>query len=89
MKFILTTDTSCDAFKSDLNAQNIPWIPLTYTLDGESHADNYSSDAEYQGFYDKLATGAMPTTSQINTFAHKEFFEKVFAVSLADSHPDY
>jgi len=83
MKFILTTDTSCDAFKSDLNAHNIPWIPLTYTLDGAEHADNYSSDNEYQAFYDKLATGAMPTTSQINTFAHEEFFEKVFA-----NHPD-
>jgi len=79
MKFILTTDTSCDCFKHELDAQSIPWIPLTYTLDGVEYSDDYVENSQYQAFYDKLATGAMPTTSQINPASHEEFFEKVLA----------
>ena len=77
MPFIITTDTSCDAFKNDLDAKNIPWIPLTYTIDGISNEDNFTKDAQYQAFYDKVKAGAMPTTSQINQFNHEEFFNKV------------
>jgi len=77
MQFILTTDTSCDSFKTDLDKAGVPWIPLTFTIDGNTNDDNFSSDGEYQAFYDKIAVGAKPTTSQINTFAHEEFFTKV------------
>jgi len=79
MKFVLTTDTSCDAFKTELNALNVPWIPLTYTLEGQTYEDNLSTDEQYKDFYGKVAAGAMPTTSQINTFAHEEFFKKILA----------
>jgi len=79
MAFILTTDTSCDAFKKDLDAAKVPWIPLTFTLEGQTYDDNFSADQEYADFYAKVAAGAMPTTSQINTFSHEEFFNKVLA----------
>jgi len=80
MSFTLTTDTSCDAFKSELDAAGIPWVPLTFTIDGgEANEDNYSNNSQYQAFYDKLATGVKAATSQINTFTHEEFFEKVLA----------
>jgi len=79
MKFILTTDTSCDAFKTDLDAVKVPWIPLTFTLEGQTYDDNFSSDNEYSDFYAKVKAGAMPTTSQINTFSHEEFFKKVLS----------
>ena len=85
MKFVLTTDTSCDEFKSVLDGLNVPWIPLTFTIDGEIFDDNFSSDGEYKDFYKKLDGGAMPTTSQINIFAHEEFFERVLAERNADS----
>jgi len=81
MKFILTTDTSCDALKTDLDAQNIPWIPLTFTLDGTTYDDNYTTNEQYVEFYKKVAAGAKPVTSQINTFAHEEFFKKVLAAN--------
>ena len=77
MDFVLTTDTSCDVFKTELDNKGVPWIPLTYTIKGKTYDDNFTSDAEYQAFYDLLKTGAMPTTSQINSFAHAQFFEKL------------
>lgn len=77
--FCLTTDTSCDIFRSELDEKNIPWIPLSFTIDGVTYDDEFSSDEEYADFYNKIKAGAMPTTSQINVFNHEEFFEKVIA----------
>ena len=77
MNFILTTDTSCDELKTVLNDPNVPWIPLSFTIQGRTFEDDFSSDAEYRAFYKKLAGGARPTTSQITPLAHEEFFEKV------------
>ena len=85
MNFVLTTDTSCDEFKSVLDGLNVPWIPLTYTINGETFDDNFSSESEYKEFYKKIESGAMPTTSQINTFAHEEFFERVLNEKKANT----
>ena len=85
MNFVLTTDTSCDEFKGVLDELDIPWIPLTFTIGGETFDDNFSSDAEYKDFYKKLDGGAVPTTSQINMFAHEEFFEKVLSERKANA----
>jgi len=79
MNFILTTDTSCDEFRNVLDGLNIPWIPLTFTINGETFEDNFTSDAEYKAFYEKLQKGAKPITSQITPLSHEEFFEKVIS----------
>jgi DegV family protein with EDD domain len=85
MNFILTTDTSCDEYRNVLDKLNIPWIPLTFTIDGATFDDNFSSDAEYIAFYEKLKNGAKPTTSQITPLSHEEFFEKVISERKADA----
>jgi len=77
MQFILTTDTANDSFKIELDKAGVPWTPLNYTIDGQTYYDTFSSDSEYKSFYDKMAAGAMPTTSLINTFTHEEFFTKI------------
>lgn len=76
-KFVLSTDTSCDVFKDELAKNAIQYIPLTYTIGGETFEDHLTADAEYKAFYDKIRAGAMPVTSQINSFLHEEFFEKI------------
>lgn len=75
--FTLTTDTSCDVFKDELKEKNVHYIPLTYTIDGETFEDHLTADSEYKEFYDKIRAGAMPATSQINAFLHEEFFDKI------------
>ncbi len=82
--FTLTTDTSCDVLRCDLDAAGIPWIPLTFTIDGETFPDNFTSDEQYKDFYRKVREGAMPTTSQITAFAHEEFFEKLVQEGATD-----
>ena len=52
-------------------------MPLTFTIDGVTYEDDFSDDAHYKEFYDKVRAGAMPSTSQINPFTHEEFWERV------------
>jgi len=85
MSFILTTDTSCDEFKSELDKNNIPWLPLTFMIDGEVFEDDFRADEKYEEFFKKLEGGAMPTTSQITPMAYEEFFDEVFKNNAGDT----
>ena len=76
-KFLLSTDTSCDEMKSVMREKRISYIPLTYTVDGVTHDDDFDSDGEYGAFYAMLREKKMPTTSQITAFAHEEYFDKL------------
>lgn len=75
MKFTLSTDTSCDIFRSDLKANGIEYRPLVYTIDDVPNFDEFKADADYKAFYDLIRAGKMPTTSQINIVEHEEFFD--------------
>lgn len=79
MEFVLSTDTSCDVFKSKLKQDSIRYVPLTFTIDGTSYDDDFDSDAEYQDFYQKIKSGAMPTTAQINPEMHATFFREMLS----------
>ncbi len=75
--FTLTTDSAVDVFRSELDRLGVYWVPLTYTIDGNIYADDFSDDARYKEFYDEIRKGALPVTSQINPYEHEEFWEKV------------
>ncbi|MDE7395317.1 MAG: DegV family protein [Clostridiales bacterium] len=75
--FTVATDTSCDIFRNELDAMGVPWVPLTYTIDGTSYPDDFTSDEQCKEFYAKIRAGAMPSTSQINTFLQTEFLERL------------
>ncbi len=76
-KFLISTDTSCDAFKSDLKSNRVSYIPLTFTIDGVTYDDDFDSDEVYKNFYDQLRAKKMPTTSQITPTAHSEYFSSL------------
>lgn len=82
--FLLTTDTSCDVKRNELDKAGIPWIPITYIIDGVTYPDDYTNDEQYKAFYAKVRTGVMPSTSQITAFAHEEFFEKLVTDGATD-----
>ena len=82
--FTLTTDSAVDVFRSELDRLGVYWVPLTYTIDGNIYADDFSDDARYKEFYDEIRKGALPVTSQINPYEHEEFWEKVYAEDKQD-----
>lgn len=74
MKYTLSTDTSCDVPRDELRAKGISYVPLTFTIDGQIFEDEFSSDAQFSQFYQKIRDGAMPTTSQITPITHEQYF---------------
>lgn len=82
--FTLSTDTSCDVKKNELEAEGIAWVPLTFTINGETFPDDFTRDEQYKDFYAKVRGGAMPSTSQITAFTHEEFFEKLIEGGAED-----
>ena len=77
MSYTLSTDTSCDIFRSELRARNIEYRPLIYTIDDVPHFDECTTDADYKAFYELIRAGKMPTTSQINVVEHEEYFTEL------------
>lgn len=64
-EYIIMTDSTVDMPKEYLTEElGVPYIPLTYILDGETYED--MSGLSGKDFFDKVRAGSLPTTSQIN-----------------------
>lgn len=77
--FVLSSDSSCDEYKSDLRKRRIRCVPLTFTIDGVTYDDDFDSNEQYAQFYLRLKEKKMPTTSQITAFQHEEYFNAILA----------
>ena len=49
---------------------------LICNFNDKEYIDEYGKSIDYKTFYDGLRNGAMPITSQINSFRFFEIFEK-------------
>jgi len=70
-EYIIMTDSTVDLPKEYLTKElEVPYIPLTYILDGVTYEDmNGLSGHE---FFEKIRSGSMPTTSQVTPEQAKE-----------------
>lgn len=76
-KFILSCESTVDLPYSYVEGREIPVIFYTYTANGVEHIDDMGRDPDaLPKFYEALAAGVMPKTSQLNEFAYTEFFEE-------------
>ncbi len=76
--FKLSCESTVDMPYSYISGRNIPVLFYTYQMDGVEHEDNMGRDPkELEDFYQYIADGGLPTTSQINTFRYEEFFEGI------------
>lgn len=74
LAYIITTDNMADLPNEYLQEHDIPFMSLTYMIDGESY--NKERELPYKEFYAKMRAGSMPTTSQINPEEAKQEFSK-------------
>lgn len=74
-EFIITADSTVDMPKEYLEEKNIPILPLSYIIDGETYADG--TGLSHKEFFDRIRNGAMPTTSQVNPDQAREKFEAI------------
>lgn len=79
--FDVSTDSTSDLKKEYVEKRKIWFVPLTFTLekDGalEEALDNFSTEAEYVAFYEKVSDGYFPRTAKLNYEAHVEQFTKM------------
>ncbi|MCL1901006.1 MAG: DegV family protein [Firmicutes bacterium] len=78
-KFIISTDTSADCFKSFLKENNVYCIIMKRIIDGKEIGELYDSVAEFEGFYDEIKKGALPTTTQLNSYELQAYFENIIS----------
>jgi len=83
-KFVVTTDSCADFFKSDYEKMNVPYIIIKRILDGVEISEVYDSEQECEEFYEKLKNGERPTTVAGNEQEFIEFFTKVLSETKGD-----
>ena len=74
--FQLSCESTVDLPYSYIHGRDIPVLFYNYTVDGTQYIDDMGRDPEaLPRFYQFLAEGKLPSTSQLNTVQYMEFFE--------------
>lgn len=76
-QFVLTCCSTADMRKEYFDRRQIPYVCFHYLLNGETYPDDLGQTVSFETFYDKMAKGAMPTTSQVNVGEFHDFFEGI------------
>ncbi len=74
--FTLSCESTVDMPYSYVSGRGIPVIFYSYSVDGVSYVDDMLRDPEaLPRFYAMLDAGKLPTTTQLNAYQYREFFE--------------
>jgi len=63
-EFVIITDTTADLPKDYIEKNKIGLLAISFQIDGKEYSDNESLNIE--DFYNKMRSGSMPTTAQVN-----------------------
>lgn len=80
--YIITTDTTTDLPESYIQDNGLFLLSLSYTLEGETYDRNHELPVKV--FYNKMRSGSLPTTSQVNPDAAMEVFEELITKHNCD-----
>lgn len=70
----IVTDSCCDLPYTYLREEDVPFISMTIELEGQELIDDLGETFNYETFLQKIKSGSMPTTSQVNVGRYREFF---------------
>lgn len=78
LKFILSCESTVDMPYDYVSSRNIPILFYEYCVDGAAYPDDMGRDPNaLPHFYQLLANGKIPSTSQLNEFQYESFFEEL------------
>lgn len=75
--FVLTCCSTADMKKEFFENRNIPYVCFHYTIDGVTYPDDLGESIPFEKFYERIAKGAAPYTSQVNVEEYCNFFEPI------------
>ncbi len=73
--YILATDSSADLTFEYCNENNLPFVSISFTLDGVTRPDDGGKGMDMKELYTKLREGASASTAMVNTEVYLSFFE--------------
>lgn len=76
--YVLTCCSTADLPYEYFQERDIPYICFHYILDGKDYSDDLGKTIPFAEFYQQIADGALPTTSQVTVGEYLEFFEAFF-----------
>lgn len=76
-EYQLSCCSTADVSPKFLADKDIEWVSFHYNIDGKSYLDDLGQSMPFDEFYDRIAKGSMPTTSQVNVDQFIEFFEPI------------
>lgn len=82
-KFIISTDSSADLFADFIKENRIHCIVMKRVVGGKETVELYNSEKEFDDFYEELKSGAMPSTTQLNSYELEQYFEDILSKEKA------
>ncbi len=74
--FVIVADSCCDLPIELIEKYHIDYIGLSCNINGDEIVEGKDQEITYKEFYNQIREGAMPITSQINSYRFKKLFEK-------------
>ncbi len=84
--YVLTCCSTADLSKEHFERRNIPYVCFHYNMDGVEYPDDLGQSIPFAEFYQRIADGAAPTTSQVSTGQFIDFFEPFLKQGLDILH---
>lgn len=75
MTYRITTDSTCDLPQSFYEERDIPYIGLSFQLEGKEHREGPNLELTAHQFYEALRAGKASSTMQVNTYDFMQFVE--------------
>lgn len=75
--FVLTCCSTVDMKREFFEDRKIPYVCFHYTMDGVTYPDDLGESIPFDEFYERIAKGATPYTSQVNVDEYCRFFEPI------------
>lgn len=72
--FTLTCCSTADMPRSFFEEHEIPFACFSFLMDGKEYPDDLGRSMDFASFYQKIADGAQPTTSQVSADAYERMW---------------
>ena len=75
--YVITCCSTADMSREYMEANRVPYVMFHYQMDGKDYPDDLYASITPEAFYQKIADGAQPVTSQVNVEEYCRLFEPV------------
>lgn len=72
-------DSNCELWHTRVKELNIKYISMPYTIKGQMQGYDMGENMDFDGYYNTIKSGEMPSTQALNPFDYVQYFEPILA----------